>query len=841
VSGPGTLSDRIPILYLAPWVDLGGSDKGTIDWFKHLDRTRWAPSLITTQPSDNRWLHKLEPYAEEVWALPDLMRGAAFPAFILGFIESRGIQVVHIMNSRLAFDLMPDMTCLREPPAIVLQFHAEEPDRAGYARYAAARYGNLVDAFSVTSRQLGEAMRDYDIAGSRIHVIHSGVDAEQEFAPAAVEPFSDLPGDGPRVLWPGRLAEQKDPMLTLDVLTLLRERAVDLTLHVVGDGPMAPAVRARARDLGVDGMIAWHPPSQEMARWYRSSDLLLMTSVFEGVPYVIYEALAMEVPVVAPALPGNVEFMDMDSGVLVDPRDDADQYARAVADLLADPDRRRGLGARSRERMLRDFSLAEMAERHEALYDDLLAARSAAVQARRQAIEQPLPDASGAIEPVALERETLPERSVAVIVPCYQHGRYLPECIASIHAQTLPAAQIIVIDDCSQDPETDAALRALDDDPGVTVMRLPVNRGPSAARNRALREVTASYVLPLDADDLLLPDALADMVAQLESAPSDVGFIYPNPQHFGNRHDYLQVPAYNLHLLLKDNYCPATSLFDRRVFDAGVRYDEAIVFGHEDWDMVLRLAELGIWGEVAEGPTFMYRRRGFSRVNAVEYGPESFHDDVERRHPALYAPSARARIKARWAPALSIVLLGEDGAAWDVSDVEPLADQSCADFEVISAAALDVPGMHAPVHLPGDGSAGWLAAAVSGARGRWVLVATPAAAPAFGRRSFVEQLLRAFWENEGVAGVALTSVPEQRLTSFSQIDAHGSEGPLALAWERAPGEPDAPEAELGATGSLVEDLLMTVQMLGPVQWRSLPLPQAVARAHAEARSVEASR
>jgi len=218
---PRVSRERVPILYLAPWVDLGGSDKGTIDWFRNLDRTRWAPSLITTQPSSNRWLHHVEPYAEELWALPDLMSGRSFPQFILGFIESRGVQVVHIMNSRIAFDLMPDMTCLRRPPAIVLQFHAEEPDRSGYARYAAARYGNLVDAFSVTSRQLATAMLDYDIASSRIHVIHSGVDAVEEFAPERTEAFADLPGHSPRVLWPGRLAEQKDPMLTLEVLPVL--------------------------------------------------------------------------------------------------------------------------------------------------------------------------------------------------------------------------------------------------------------------------------------------------------------------------------------------------------------------------------------------------------------------------------------------------------------------------------------------------------------------------------------------------------------------------------------------------------------------------------------------
>jgi glycosyltransferase involved in cell wall biosynthesis len=136
-------------------------------------------------------------------------------------------------------------------------------------------------------------------------------------------------------------------------------------------------------------MIAWHPPSLEMARWYRSCDALLMTSVFEGVPYVVYEALAMGVPVVAPALPGNVEFMDADSGVLVDPRDDAAQYADAIAALLGDGEHRRATGARSRERMLRDFSLDEMAQRHMRLYDDLLASRAGSSRCASSASRRP--------------------------------------------------------------------------------------------------------------------------------------------------------------------------------------------------------------------------------------------------------------------------------------------------------------------------------------------------------------------------------------------------------------------------------------------------------------------
>ena len=126
-------------------------------------------------------------------------------------------------------------------------------------------------------------------------------------------------------------------------------------------------------------------------------------------------------------------------------------------------------------------------------------------------------------------------------------------------------------------------------------------------------------------------------------------------QHFGNRHDFYEPPAYNLDALLANNYCAAASLFDRRMFDAGIHYAEDIVFGHEDWDLVLEMAEHGIEGEAAENGTLWYRKRGFSRVNAAEYGPESFNKHIEQRHPTLYR-QRREQIKARWAPALSIIL-----------------------------------------------------------------------------------------------------------------------------------------------------------------------------------------
>jgi glycosyltransferase involved in cell wall biosynthesis len=795
---------RTPILYLAPWVDLGGSDRATIDWFKHIDRERWAPSLITTQPSPNRWLHQVEPFAEELWELPDLMPGAKFPEFILGFLESRGIEVLHIMNSRLGFDLLPDIACLPNPPAVVVQLHAEEPNQAGYVRYVTRRYGNLIDAFSVVSEDLKQTIVDYDVPPSRIEVIYLGVDGEHEFDPEQVEPL-ELDRNGvSRILWPGRLVEQKDPMLTLDVLVCAKQRGGEFVLDIVGDGRMKEALRERADQLGVADLIRWHPPSQEMARWYRSSDLLLMTSLYEGIPCVIYESLAMSVPVVAPALPGNVEFMDADSGVLIEPRDDADRYAEAIVSLLADGKRRREMGERSRRRMLAEFSLAEMGRRHDELYKRLLDRRGAgptADAARSDAVGSAAP-VTGVSTPLTLPRNPSPERSVGVIVPCYRHGIFIDECIESIKAQTLSPTQIVVVDDGSDDPETIAAIDRLEGDPELTVLRLSSNSGPSAARNLALRAVEASYVLPIDADDKLLPDALEQMVARLEAAPADVGFVYPQAQHFGNRSDRMRVPAYNLWLLMEENYIAAPCLFDRRLFGAeGVEYPEEIVLGHEDWDLLLRLAERGVRGLHAEGPTFLYRQQGFSRINAAEYGPHSFDETIERRHPALYGN--RDAIKARWSPALSIVLLDDGEGDWDDADLAGLSRQTCGDFELVRRDDLQE--------------------ALHEARGRWVCLLTRRTAAILDGPAFVEQLLYSFVAHDGVAAVVIGRSPQITRQAFSQLDdaERLDAEPLGIAFER-PWSSAWPKIGLGGDNPLLVDLAIELQAHGAVQWRSAP-------------------
>jgi glycosyltransferase involved in cell wall biosynthesis len=826
---------RIPILYVAPWVDIGGSDKGTIDWFRWLDRDRFAPSLITTQPSPNRRLGEVYPFAEEVWALPECMAGHQFPAFIFDFLYTRRVPLVHIMNSRLAYELLPDLRCFDFPPAVVVQLHVEEPDRSGYVRYVAARYGNLVDAFSVSSHHLAAALAAYDVTMSKVHVIPTGVDAEHEFNPERVRPVEGFAEPGTfRILFPGRLTEQKDPLLMVEVIGRVVASHEHVRVDVVGDGPLEEDVRRRVREAGIERYVGFHPPTAEPARWLAGSDVLLMTSTFEGVPYTAYEALAMKVPVVAPALLGNVELMSDGGGWLIEARDDADAYAAAIRTLIEDERLRSELGAAGRARMVSSFSVPEMARRHEGLYDRLLASRESPPSKARPPARQPSlrftsrPTTTGAL--------------VSVVTPCYNHGHYLPALVDSLAAQNYPAIELIVCDDGSDDPETLEQLARLEQEGSARVVR-QARGGPSAARNRAIAAASGRYILPVDADNVLLPGAVRSLVEQLQSAGDRVGFIYPTVQYFGNRDYCFRPPAYNLYALLHGNFADTCSLFDRAIFDAGLRFPEDIALGHEDWDLALSLGARDAIGEPSRSTVMLYRKHGFTRSDLVEYLRLPFSQEIQDRHPELFGirenkdvgawgryKGPGLRVKARWNPALAIIAsepVEFESLAGDAL-LRGIKNQRCRDFELI-AQCPQVPridGMVVRRVPPGlSGSvAERLEEALSISRARYLLVAQ-SAAELLADPTIVERLLRSFWIDTELRAVVFADArnDDARFPCALLERADSALGVHALSWRRELHD------ELGwtldvAEGNELGSLTLIISgRVDQVHWRHFPI------------------
>jgi glycosyltransferase involved in cell wall biosynthesis len=198
----------------------------------------------------------------------------------------------------------------------------------------------------------------------------------------------------------------------------------------------------------------------------------------------------------------------------------------------------------------------------------------------------------------------LPPR-VAIVIPCYNHGAYLPEAVSSALGQTHAAVECIVVDDGS----TDAATRRVLDElhaPGLRVLAQS-NQGLAAARNAGVRASDAPFFVPLDADDRLDPRFVERLLpALLEDERSSHAYCWTT--FCGARRGVWRCAAYDPWRLVLHNLHPATALLRRAAFDAAGGYQTDMRHGYEDWDLWLALAASGWRAVRVAEPLFFYRQ-----------------------------------------------------------------------------------------------------------------------------------------------------------------------------------------------------------------------------------------
>lgn len=241
---------------------------------------------------------------------------------------------------------------------------------------------------------------------------------------------------------------------------------------------------------------------------------------------------------------------------------------------------------------------------------------------------------------------------VSVVIPCYNPSCFLEEAIDSVRAQTYWPLEIILVDDGT---DRLAACQYLERArPRVDRFIRQTNRGVSAARNAGFREAAGTYVLPLDSDDRLKPNYLAECVALLEAYP-EAAYAYSEYQVFGNEH-YIQRSAdFNLYQLLDHNIISAASLVRKADWKLAGGYDESMRDGYEDWDFWLRLAEHGRYGRYVPKVLYEYRKHGPSLYSAARERHEELVARIRANHPRLYSCEGLIHAKICWEPAVCVL------------------------------------------------------------------------------------------------------------------------------------------------------------------------------------------
>jgi glycosyltransferase involved in cell wall biosynthesis len=244
-----------------------------------------------------------------------------------------------------------------------------------YQRFASSRAHRMALKVLFNS----QAVRDHVIGVERIDasctvVIPNGVPGPSPGAGDSTEPRIAWleQSAGPTAICVASLLNKKGHVHLLEAFRRVRRRAPAARLLLVGEGPLRSALEKAAAGPDLDGAVYFAGYRADVAALLSRCDLFVLSSLEEGMPNALLEAMAAGIPSVVTDVGGNAEVIEEGiTGYLV-PASDPEALAGRITDLLLDPDLRRRQGEVARRRFESRFTLERMTSAYHALYDEVL-------------------------------------------------------------------------------------------------------------------------------------------------------------------------------------------------------------------------------------------------------------------------------------------------------------------------------------------------------------------------------------------------------------------------------------------------------------------------------------
>jgi glycosyltransferase involved in cell wall biosynthesis len=233
----------------------------------------------------------------------------------------------------------------------------------------------LFDNIIVVSSNLAERLKER-LNGASTVCIRNCVDLERikaDKSRAQVRRVLGIEDDSPLIGTAGRLVPIKGLDYLLKATTIMQAEFPGMKVLIIGDGPERKNLESRTSELGIDSKVIFTGQREDVYDLICAVDLFVLPSLSEGLPIVLLEALALDVPVVVSALGGIPEVIThLSTGLVVQPKDEQ-ALAQACLSLLQNREQAKAL-AREGKRMVKErFSAEIMAQKVFQLYEVLTA------------------------------------------------------------------------------------------------------------------------------------------------------------------------------------------------------------------------------------------------------------------------------------------------------------------------------------------------------------------------------------------------------------------------------------------------------------------------------------
>ena len=188
---------------------------------------------------------------------------------------------------------------------------------------------------------------------------------------------------------------------------------------------------------------------------------------------------------------------------------------------------------------------------------------------------------------------------VSVIALCYNHERFIIECLQSVVNQTYKNVELIIVDDFSEDKSREKILDFVNLNPSIHYIFNETNIGNCRSFNQAFEISEGKYIIDLSTDDVLLPNRIEEQVKKFEESEkigvvcSDANFIDENSNYLGNIRSKLKPPIGNIYedvLASKSYIMPVSVMVRRTILEKLNGYDETLCY--EDFDFWVRSSRI---------------------------------------------------------------------------------------------------------------------------------------------------------------------------------------------------------------------------------------------------------
>lgn len=232
---------------------------------------------------------------------------------------------------------------------------------------------------------------------------------------------------------------------------------------------------------------------------------------------------------------------------------------------------------------------------------------------------------------------------LSIIIPCYNHGKYIKECVESILKVNYTfEIEIIIINDGSNDngytkTEIDKLVH-----PKVKIVH-QTNQGLAKTRNNAINISTGNYILPIDADNYLI-GAFVNNAVKLLDENEEIDIIYPDRIYLfeNGKKSIFSSGDFSEKKLILGNYIDACAVFRKKVWEKLMGYDENMpIMGFEDWDFWLRASNQQFKFYYLKNNFFVYRYLENSMLKSTLIKYDEITPYVIKKNPEIFSRNLR--------------------------------------------------------------------------------------------------------------------------------------------------------------------------------------------------------